>query len=312
MVRILLTGYSSRSSVIIGLNFQQIGKNPGFSSRPVIFRKNPGVSPTSRGNPGFAFGPEKFVGSRRLGYIYIYTLYHKPEKTTGLKRNIIFQRPSFSGSMFGLTAGCIMLIANSGLYLRSPSGPGWWKKSTSVFRYQVFFTKISRTWWFKVTFLGWLSDPFKWLSDLQLGDQKVTLNHLGFVFFFLFWGDFFFEGGVMTFVYFCYWKSWFIALKKKTNLYKVINSIVSHSYIYGLIPSKMYDGTKSQRTPGWPAAGGPRLARAAFGTRETLKRNVLRGHGVVVWWSLGIFGGNEWKRSDEILEYHRTPEIIYS
>ena len=27
-------------------------------------------------------------------------------------------------------------------------------------------------------FLGWLSDPFKGLSDLQLGDQKVTLNHL--------------------------------------------------------------------------------------------------------------------------------------
>ena len=24
----------------------------------------------------------------------------------------------------------------------------------------------------------WLSDPFKWLSDLQLGDEKVTLNHL--------------------------------------------------------------------------------------------------------------------------------------
>ena len=72
MVRILLTGYSSRSSVIIGLNFQQIGKNPGFSSRPVIFRKNPGVSPTSRGNPAFAFGPEKFVGSRRLGYIYVF------------------------------------------------------------------------------------------------------------------------------------------------------------------------------------------------------------------------------------------------
>ena len=34
------------------------------------------------------------------------------------------------------------------------------------------------TWWFQVTFLGWLSDPFKGLSDLQLGDQKVTLNHL--------------------------------------------------------------------------------------------------------------------------------------
>ena len=34
------------------------------------------------------------------------------------------------------------------------------------------------TWWFKVTFLGWLSDPFKGLSDLQLADEKVTLNHL--------------------------------------------------------------------------------------------------------------------------------------
>ena len=34
-------------------------------------------------------------------------------------------------------------------------------------------------WWFKVPFLvGWLSDPFKGLSDLQLGDEKVTLNHL--------------------------------------------------------------------------------------------------------------------------------------
>ena len=29
-----------------------------------------------------------------------------------------------------------------------------------------------------VTFLGWLSDPFKGLSDLQLGDEKDTLNHL--------------------------------------------------------------------------------------------------------------------------------------
>ena len=33
-------------------------------------------------------------------------------------------------------------------------------------------------------FLGWLSDPFKGLSDLQLGNQKVTLNHLA-VFHFL-------------------------------------------------------------------------------------------------------------------------------
>ena len=34
------------------------------------------------------------------------------------------------------------------------------------------------TWQFFVPFLGWLSDPAKWLSDLQLGDKKVTLNHL--------------------------------------------------------------------------------------------------------------------------------------
>ena len=38
--------------------------------------------------------------------------------------------------------------------------------------------KLKLTWWFKVTFLGWLSDPFKGLSDLQLGDEKGTLNHL--------------------------------------------------------------------------------------------------------------------------------------
>ena len=30
------------------------------------------------------------------------------------------------------------------------------------------------SWQFFVTFLGWLSGPFKWLSDLQLGHEKVT------------------------------------------------------------------------------------------------------------------------------------------
>ena len=34
--------------------------------------------------------------------------------------------------------------------------------------------KHKETWWFKVTLWGWLSDPFQWLSDLQLGDEKVT------------------------------------------------------------------------------------------------------------------------------------------
>ena len=37
------------------------------------------------------------------------------------------------------------------------------------------FTTFS--WQFFVTFSGWLSAPFKWLSDLQLGDEKVTKNH---------------------------------------------------------------------------------------------------------------------------------------
>ena len=29
-----------------------------------------------------------------------------------------------------------------------------------------------------MTFLGWLSDPFKGLSDLPTRDEKVPLNHL--------------------------------------------------------------------------------------------------------------------------------------
>ena len=33
-----------------------------------------------------------------------------------------------------------------------------------------------------VTLLGWLSDPVKGLSDLQLGDEKVNLNHLVHIF----------------------------------------------------------------------------------------------------------------------------------
>ena len=37
---------------------------------------------------------------------------------------------------------------------------------------------MEQAWQFFVTFLGWLSDPFKGLSDLQLGDEKGTLDHL--------------------------------------------------------------------------------------------------------------------------------------
>ena len=56
-------------------SFGTIGKNPGFSYKPVICRKNPGFSPKSRVNPGFALEPEKFLGFRRLGYIYIYSIW---------------------------------------------------------------------------------------------------------------------------------------------------------------------------------------------------------------------------------------------
>ena len=37
------------------------------------------------------------------------------------------------------------------------------------------------SWQVFVPFLGWLSDPFKGLSDLQLGDEKGTLNHLAHI-----------------------------------------------------------------------------------------------------------------------------------
>ena len=50
-------------------------------------------------------------------------------------------------------------------------------------RNRKFRKKIS-TWQFFVTFLGWLSDLLERLSDLQLGDEKVTLNHLAPSFFF--------------------------------------------------------------------------------------------------------------------------------
>jgi len=38
--------------------------------------------------------------------------------------------------------------------------------------------KMASVWQFFVHFLGWLSEPLKWLSDLQIGYEKVPLNHL--------------------------------------------------------------------------------------------------------------------------------------
>ena len=58
----------------------------------------------------------------------------------------------------------------------------WWLGILQVYIDELKETKKKKrktsTWQFFVTFLGWLSDPFQRLSDLQLGDQKVTLNHL--------------------------------------------------------------------------------------------------------------------------------------
>ena len=57
----------------------------------------------------------------------------------------------------------------------SSSRPPWKPKVRRAWK-QV--DEIIPTWWFKVTFLGWFSDPYKGLGDLQLGDEKVTLNFL--------------------------------------------------------------------------------------------------------------------------------------
>ena len=47
-----------------------------------------------------------------------------------------------------------------------------------VFCFLPFWILISYSWQFFVPFWGWLSDHLERLSDLQLGNQKVTLNHL--------------------------------------------------------------------------------------------------------------------------------------
>ena len=38
--------------------------------------------------------------------------------------------------------------------------------------------KITNAWQFFVTLFRWLSDLLERLSDFQLGDKKVSLNHL--------------------------------------------------------------------------------------------------------------------------------------
>ena len=64
-----------------------------------------------------------------------------------------------------------------------------------------------------MTFLGWLRDPFKWLSDLQLGDEKVTLNHLACVIL-----DFFSN---ITDWFICFW--WVILDDVPRELFKILS-----------------------------------------------------------------------------------------
>ena len=80
-----------------------------------------------------------------------------------------------------------------GMFLPLKKKPRWWfpfylfkPHLGEMIRFdRIFFQmgfrnlllKKKPSWQFFVTFLGWLSDPFQWLSDLQLGEEKVTLNH---------------------------------------------------------------------------------------------------------------------------------------
>ena len=53
-------------------------------------------------------------------------------------------------------------------------------KSKSCLNLQFLCIKYC-PWQFSVPFLGWLNDLLERLSDLQIGDKKVTLNHLVFL-----------------------------------------------------------------------------------------------------------------------------------
>ena len=59
---------------------------------------------------------------------------------------------------------------------------------SKYFSFSCLFGEYDPIWriFFKVTFLGCLSDPFQGSSGLLLGDRKVTLNHLV-------WDNLFFE-----------------------------------------------------------------------------------------------------------------------
>ena len=89
------------------------------------------------------------------------------------------------------SSSCRSIIRNAPHYKKKYMWPfymSWFfvtlkniNKILSIPKIPLFFKvswKKKPAWWFKVTFLGWLSDPFNGLNDLQLGDEKGTLNHL--------------------------------------------------------------------------------------------------------------------------------------
>ena len=82
----------------------------------------------------------------------------------------------------GLGDTCLIAMVWSLLSLRIGEQPvpnhlnGLWTGHGSYWKWPG--QKITFACQVFVTFLGWLSDPFGRLSDLQLGDKKVTLNHL--------------------------------------------------------------------------------------------------------------------------------------
>ena len=52
------------------------------------------------------------------------------------------------------------------------------KKIQAIFQQKIYIYQV-----FQSDPFGMVSsrDPFQWLSDLQLGDEKVTLNHLVYI-----------------------------------------------------------------------------------------------------------------------------------
>ena len=108
--------------------------------------------------------------------LYTRTLNHKQQWNVSKNRGFYFPQACGKGSMrfFFLLIYSLVFISRA----TSLAHKCWC--------FTLFIIIIVTTWWFKVIFLGWLSDPFKGLSDLQPGDEKGTLNHLAYNFSF-FW-----------------------------------------------------------------------------------------------------------------------------